>query len=187
MSTNAPTDPIPVIVIDLQTAMFSGRTSPPIRDADSLIERVRAVIDWARTGGHAVAFIRHDGPNGDELAPGEPGWALWHALGRADDEPIFSKTIGNAFSQPALVDWVAKLGACDVILLGAQTDKCVAATVRGARELGLGVTVVGDAHGTWDANGKTAPEIIAEHNVLFAQSGARVVDTATLTRSASPV
>jgi nicotinamidase-related amidase len=168
----------PVIVIDLQTGMFDGVFEPPIHGAERLVGHVRSVIDWARREGHPVGFIRHDGAAGDPLAPGKPGWAVWHALGQAADEPTFSKSVGDAFSNPALGEWVG--GAGGVILLGAQTDACVAATVKGALERGLAVTVVADAHSTWDYNGETAPQIIARENAAFAAAGASVVEVAVL-------
>ena len=46
---------------------------------------------------------------------------------------------------------------------------------------GLKVTVVGDAHSTWDWNGETAAQIIARHNAAFETAGARVVTTGALT------
>lgn len=171
----------PVIVIDLQTGMFDGALFPPIWDADRLAERVRAITVWARREGRKVAFVRHDGDPDDALAPGKPGWPVWPALGQAEDEPTFSKSVGDCFSQPALGEWIGALGAREVILLGAQTDQCVAATVRGALERGLKVTVVGDAHGTWDYGGETADQIIGRHNRAFAEAGARVVTAAELT------
>src|SRR4051794_40201646 len=64
----------PLIVIDLQTNMFDGRVEPPIHDAPGIAERTRSLIDWARRSGRKIAFVRHDGPAGDPLAPGEPGW-----------------------------------------------------------------------------------------------------------------
>ena len=48
-------------------------------------------------------------------------------------------------------------------------------------ERGLKVTVVGDAHGTWDWGGETAEEIIDRHNSEFEAAGARVVTTLGLT------
>jgi nicotinamidase-related amidase len=45
---------------------------------------------------------------------------------------------------------VVEQGADEVVLLGAQTDHCVAATVTGAIKAGLKVTVVSDGHSTWD-------------------------------------
>jgi len=166
-----------VIVIDLQTAMFEEE---PIFAGDVIVKRVRSVLAWARTQGHRVCFIRHDGGTGDPLAPGAPGWTIWPALGQMEEEPTFSKSVGDAFSQPALVDWAA--GVNEVVLLGAQSDYCVAATTRGALERGFAVTVVGDAHSTVDGSGLSAAEIIARENAAFEKAGARIVTTAELTR-----
>ncbi|WP_027059897.1 isochorismatase family protein [Mesorhizobium loti] len=181
MSAHSLTDKAPLIVIDLQTGMFDGVHEPPIRDAPAIAERARAVIDWARRGGHKVAFVRHDGPQGDPLAPGEPGWPVWPALGQAGDEPTFAKSVRDAFSNPALGEWVAGQGAAAVVILGAQTDFCVAATVRSAIAKGLGVTVVSDAHSTLDNAEETASQIIARHNSEFIGDGATLVTTKVLT------
>ncbi|MER8504501.1 MULTISPECIES: isochorismatase family protein [unclassified Mesorhizobium] len=162
-------------MIDLQTGMFDGVAEPPIHDADGIVARTRALIEWARRSGRKVAFIRHDGPQGDPLAPGEPGWPVWPALGQAEDEPTFAKRVGDAFSNAALAEWVAGQGAGEVVLIGAQTDFCVAATVKG--------TVVSDAHSTLDAASETAAEIIARHNAAFAAAGVKLATTKALTDS----
>jgi nicotinamidase-related amidase len=174
-------DAVPIIVIDLQTGMFDGTVEPPIHDAAGLVARVRAVIAWARRTGRPVAFVRHDAPAGDPLAPGSPGWPVWPALGQAEDEPTFAKSVDNAFSSVALAEWVAGQGADEVVLLGAQSDQCVAATVTGAIKAGLKVTVVSDAHSTWGYGGETAEEIITRHNAAFATAGANLVTTQSLT------
>ncbi|MBZ9859835.1 isochorismatase family protein [Mesorhizobium sp. CA12] len=180
MPGTAPSAAAPLIVIDLQTGMFDGRFDPPIHDADTIAERARRLIDWAGRSGRKVAFIRHDGPEGDPLAPGASGWPVWPLLGQAAHEPTFGKTVGNAFSNPELVEWVAGHGAKDVVLLGAQTDFCVAATVKGAFAEGFGVTVVSDAHSTLDSLEENAPDIIARHNKAFAGQGVRMATTAEL-------
>ena len=183
MPKHRPADAAPVIVIDLQTDMFDGAAQPPIHDAADLVARARAVMEWARRTRRPIAFVRHDGPEGDTLAPGAPGWPVWPALGQAEHEPTFSKRVGDAFSNAALGQWVADHGAGEVVLLGAQTDHCVAATVTGAIEAGLEVTVVSDAHSTWDNAGETADQIIARHNAAFATAGANLVTTQALTES----
>ena len=170
-----------VLIIDLQTGMFDGVAEPPLHDADGLTERTRQVLAWARRTGRPVAFIRHDGDPGDSLAPGKPGWHVWAPLGQAPDEPTFSKNVGDAFSNPDLGAWVDAAGARDVILLGAQTDMCVAATVGGALARGHGVTVVGDTHSTVSWSDETVPQIVERHNADFAAKGAKVVTAAELT------
>lgn len=177
---------VALVVIDLQTDMFESAFMPPVYDADGLVERTRAMLDWARRSGHKIGFVRHDGPPGDPLAPGEPGWPLYEGLGRLDGEPIFSKRVGDAFSEPEIGAWLEKNGIDTVVFVGAQSDFCVNATVRGALARGLNVTVVSDGHSTWDLNGETAADIIARHNREFAQAGATLVDSGTLT-SAAPV
>ncbi len=152
----------PVIVIDLQTGMFDGVVAPPLHDAEGLVSRVRAILSWARNTGRRVAFIRQNSPAGDQLERGKPGWHIWPALGQAADEPVFDKTVNNAFSNAALAGWVADAGADEVVLVGAATGHCVAATVAGAIGLGMKVTVVSDAHSTSGRPG--AASVIAEHN-----------------------
>ncbi len=169
-----------VIVVDLQTGMFDGVAEPPIHEADAVAERARQVIAWARRTGRKVAFVRHDGPAGDPLAPGQPGWPVWPALGQAADEPTFAKTVADAFSNPALGEWVDGAAAKGVVILGAQTDMCVAGTVGGALARGLAVTVVADAHSTGAYGAEPVPQIIARHNHQFAEAGADVVATAQL-------
>jgi nicotinamidase-related amidase len=181
MSASSPSATAPLIVIDLQTGMFDGVHEPSIHDADGIAVRARALIDWARRSGRKIAFVRHDGSEGDPLAPGAPGWHVWPALGQAEDEPTFGKHVGDAFSNVAFDEWVAGQGAGEVVLIGAQTDHCVAATVMGAMAAGLGVTVVSDAHSTMDSVSETAPEIIARHNSEFAKAGVTVVTTDALT------
>jgi nicotinamidase-related amidase len=161
--------------------MFDGAVEPPIHDSSGLVARVRAVMEWARRTRRKIAFVRHDGPRGDSLAPGSPGWPVWPALGQAEDERTFAKSVGNAFSNAALAEWVSNQGADEVVLLGAQTDQCVAATVTGAIEAGFRVTVVSDAHSTWDLGGETAEAIIARYNAAFTTAGVDLVTTRSLT------
>jgi nicotinamidase-related amidase len=169
-----------LLVVDLQTGLIDGVAEPPIHDAAGVIERAKSVIAWARNSGRQVAFVRHDGPPGDSLAPGQPGWPVWPALGQAAHEPTFGKSVGDAFSQPALGDWIDALGADELILLGAQSDHCIAATLGGALARGLQVTVVGDAHSTCDSGTEAAAAIIARHNRDFGAAGATVVNAAEL-------
>lgn len=181
MSEDRPANAAPIIVIDLQTGMFDGTLEPPIHDTAGLVARAQTVMAWARRTRRPIAFVRHDGPAGDPLAPGAPGWPVWPALGQAEHEPTFAKNVGDAFSNAALTKWVADQGADEVVLLGAQSDYCVAATVTGAIKAGFRVTVVSDAHSTWGANGETAAEIIVRHNAGFAAAGANLVTVRLLT------
>lgn len=181
MSVRISSTTAPILVIDLQTGMFDGVYEPPIHDAAGIAERARTVTNWARRNGRPVAFVRHDGPAGDPLAPGESGWPVWPEFGQTADEPTFSKNVGDAFSNPDLAEWVAAQGADEVVLLGAQSDRCVAATVTGAFAAGLAVTVVSDAHSTWDLDRESAAQIIDRCNGAFAAAGVNLLTASLLT------
>lgn len=180
MTADLNSEPVALVVIDMQEGMFDGLVFPPIHDAEGLEARCQRIMVWARRTQKPIAFIRHDAPSGQALAPGAPGWAIRFTLECQADEPVFSKTLGDALSQPALGQWIEDLGVRRVILLGAQTDQCVAATLAGALDRGLGVTVISDGHSTWASNGETASEIIARYNQAFAVSGATVASTEAL-------
>ena len=180
MTEHALAPAAPVLVIDLQIGMFDGVADPPLHDAETLVERVKAVLEWARRTSHNVAFVRHDGRAGDSLAPGAAGWPVLPALGQAADEPTFAKSVGDAFSNAALGEWVMAQGAGEVVLLGAQTDECVAATVAGAAASGLKVVVVSDAHSTIGWGEETAEQKIERHNAAFAAAGVTLVTTEVL-------
>jgi nicotinamidase-related amidase len=184
MNERMTSDTAAILVIDLQTGMFDGVAMAPLHDAEALTARVREVLAWARGSGRKVAFVRHDGSAGEALAPGAAGWPVWPALGQAPDEPTFSKSVGDAFSNPELAVWLADQGAAEVVLMGAQTDECVAATTAGALAAGLKVTLVSDAHSTWPWAGETAQQIIDRHNAKFAADGATLVSAAVVTAQA---
>ncbi len=173
MSQSSPTTAL--LVIDLQIAMFHSPDFPPIHNAPALISTVRAVITKARDQGWPIAFIRHDGAAGDPLEPNSAGWPVLPALGQADDEPTFGKQVGDAFSDEALCDWIAHHGIDHVILVGAQSEHCITASHNGALSRGIDVTVVKDAHSTWDSDAGSADEIIDRQNQQFAQQGSRVI------------
>ncbi|KAI8620863.1 hypothetical protein BC830DRAFT_1225091 [Chytriomyces sp. MP71] len=178
-----------LIVIDLQTAMFDGLEMPAIYKADQLVANTRAAIAWARTHAVPVVFVQHCEPDGP-FSPSSAGWPIWHELRRLESEPVFTKTVGDSFSNPALVEFVEQMGK-EVILLGAQSDMCVNATTLSGLERKYDVTVIGDAHSTWfwdDVNkvflaNEAAGQISSEHNNKFTDLGAKVVATSDIITS----
>ena len=74
------------------------------------------------------------------------------------------------------------MGVDELVVCGLQSEFCVDSTVRHASTLGFPVTLVADAHSTWDAASLTAAQIIEHHNrvlatyVTVASSGAIVFE-----------
>ena len=70
----------------------------------------------------------------------------------------------DAFQETTLRELLELRGIRRLVLTGMQTEYCVDTTCRRAYSLGYDVTLVSDAHTTWDTEHLTASQIIAHHN-----------------------
>ncbi len=161
-----------LLIIDVQNAFFDGVHTPPIADAGATIARQAQLVARARAAGTPVIFIRHGEPD-SEFHPGSDSWQLHPALGVTAADPVIDKTRPDSFFETDLADRLAALGATRLILAGNQTEYCVNSTARAAAARGFDVTVVADAHGTFDGD-TAAARIIADHNAALANGIATV-------------
>ena len=91
-----------LIIIDLQIAMLDGVAFAPLVGHEDVMHNVLSLISKARERDEPVIFVRHDGRPQEALAAGSPGWPLDTRLGRRDNEPIISKSVGDAFARSDL-------------------------------------------------------------------------------------
>jgi len=151
-----------LLVIDVQANMFDR--SRPVADSDRLLERLSRLIDAARRAQLPVIFIRNCGEPGQSDEPGTPGWELHSALQVAEDDPVLDKTTGNAFASTPLDSELKARGVTRVVIAGLQSEYCIRDTTFGALSLGYSVTLVTDAHSTFDGDGETGRQIAAAVN-----------------------
>lgn len=69
-----------------------------------------------------------------------------------------------------------------LVITGAQSEHCVAATCRRAAELSYEVILASDGHSTWASKAQTAAEIIAHQNATL---GAGLVSLRSASRLAT--
>ncbi len=160
------TSPTAMLVIDAQVNMFDPAL--PAHGADVLLPRIARLVERARAAALPVVFIRNCGGPGDPDERDTPGWQLHPALGRQDGEPLLDKTTTDAFASTPLADTLAALGVTRLVVAGLQSEFCVRSTVLGALERGFEVTLVADAHATYDAAGRPAEQISADVNAELA-------------------
>lgn len=163
-----------LLVIDAQVNQFHPEYG--IADAPRIRQTIAELVDRARTSGTPIIFVRHDGGEDAIDGYGEPLWELEPGIGYVEGDPIVDKTQYDAFAGTNLQQILFELGAEVVTIAGMQTDYCIGATTRRAAELGYGVVLVSDAHGTADAD-IPAAETVATFNSL-AQDFAQVVPAA---------
>lgn len=73
----------------------------------------------------------------------------------------------DAFQDTSLQQELASRGIQHLIISGIQTEYCIDTTCRRAYSPGYAVTLVEDAHSTWDTDQLTARQIIDHHNSVL--------------------
>jgi nicotinamidase-related amidase len=171
-----------LLVIDLQTAVFEDPGMPPVFEAATLLENARTLIDAARSGEVPVVYVQHCGRAGDEFEEGRPGWFIYGPIAPCPGEPVVQKRQSDAFEGTRLQEVLESLSIRSLVITGAQSEHCVAATCRRAAQLAYEVTLASDGHSTWASSTQTAAEIIAEQNTTL---GAGLVNLRTSARLAA--
>jgi nicotinamidase-related amidase len=155
-----------LLVIDVQKGMFAEED--PVYQGQQLLETLNRLIGRARAAGTPVIYVRHNaGSVRDPLHPDNPGWPIHPAIAPAAGETVVDKREPDSFYQTTLQQELEDRGIKKLIIAGLQTDLCVDTTCRRAYSLGYEITLVSDAHSTWNAGGLSAAQIIAHHNQML--------------------
>jgi nicotinamidase-related amidase len=155
-----------LVVIDVQLGMFDE--SAPVYQGNDLLARIGALIGRARAAGVPIFYIQHDGTEeNDPLRPDKPGWAIHPAIQPAAEDTVIRKRHPDAFQETGLPAALEQAGITHLVLAGIQTEFCVDTTCRRAYSLGYRVTLVQDAHSTWNNAHLQAAQIIAHHNLTL--------------------
>lgn len=160
MSNNAA-----LLVIDMQVGNFEG--SAPVYGGSDLLAKISSLITRARAAGVPVVYVQHRGPAGAIDQPGTPRWEIHPAIAPVKGDVVVQKRHPDAFQATSLQRELEARGIERLIITGIQTQYCIDTTCRRAYSLGYDVTLIKDAHSTWDTDHLTAPQIIAHHNEVL--------------------
>ena len=166
-----------LVVIDLQRGMFEG-ASGPLDESEQVLARVNGMLAKARARGQPVIYVQHDGGPGDELQRGTALWPIDARIAPKDGEPIVEKTEPSAFENTDMTKVLKARGIESLVICGAQSDCCVRATAKAAHEAGYGVTVVKDAHSTFDSPEGKAKDLRQAVNDELAAAGIKLMQAA---------
>ena len=150
------------LVIDAQVNMFDE--AMPVHNASNVLAKLDSLCQQARHVNVPVIFVRHDGGVGEVDEYGTEGWQVHPELAPQDTDIFIDKRKPNAFEATQLQKTLEANGIEHLIVAGMQTDFCVDATTHQAISLGYLVTLVADAHSTFDGDEQTASAIIAKFN-----------------------
>lgn len=163
-----------LLVIDAQNEMFAEAN--PVYNSERLLTNLQSLIEQARAAKVPVIYVQH---NDGGLVKGTHDWEIHEAIPPKAGEPIIQKWYADAFHETELHEKLKGHGIEHVIIAGNQTEYCIDTSTRRAFSLGYKVTLVGDAHGTWESDELSAKQIIDHHNGILRGFG-EVKDTAAV-------
>ena len=151
---------------------------------ESVVRNINALSKYFREKDWPVIFIQHDGTSIGNHVPHTEEWELLDEL-NIKDAAILPKTANDAFYKTQLKELCRTSGVKEVVITGCATDFCVAATVQGAINSDLDVTVVSDGHTTSDRPSVSAKDVVDHYNWVWqnmipTQSSISVIDTNAL-------
>lgn len=161
MCTIAGRDATALLVIDVQVEVVAHAWK-----RNEIVGRIADLVATARAQDVPVVWVQH---SEDELPIGSDGWQLAPELAVAEDEPIVHKLYRSSFEATTLDAELAARNVSHLIICGAETSHCVRHTLHAALERGYDVTLVSDAHTTWDGDygnpATSAAGIVHEFNL----------------------
>ena len=173
-----------LLVIDLQRDYFPGGKFE-LPDIERAAERAATLITLFRANGLPVIHVRHVelDPAAGFLLEGTSGVEIDPRVAPQGEDMLITKNHPNAFRDTTLAKVLHVLGAKELFFCGAMSNLCIDATVRAARDMSYGCTVVEDACAACDLAfaGKIIPaeQVHGAFMAALASAYAEVVDLKT--------
>ena len=150
-----------LLVVDVQNGVVEGTP-----ERDTVVANVGSLVEKAREADVPVVWVQH---SDEGLAKGSDEWRIVPELSPDDAEPLVEKNYGDSFEDTTLEAVLSGLGVGRLVVVGAQTDACIRATLHGAFVRGYDATLVSDAHTTEDLTewGAPPPDQVIAHTNLY--------------------
>jgi nicotinamidase-related amidase len=150
-----------LLVVDVQNDVVSGAHA-----RDAVVGRISSLVDKARHEEVPVVWVQH---SDEQMVRGSEEWRIVPELTPIETEPSVEKIHGDSFEDTSLENVLAELRVGRLVVVGAQTDACVRATIHGAFVRGYDTTLVSDAHTTVDLTeyGAPPPDQVIAHTNLY--------------------
>jgi nicotinamidase-related amidase len=151
-----------LLVVDVQNGVVERA-----HERDAVVANIGRLVDKARREQVSIVWVQH---TEDHLPRGSERWRIVPELTPGEAEPHVEKSYGDAFEATVLETVLSGLGVGRLVVVGAQTDQCIRASLHGALVRGYDTILVSDAHTTEDATAWGAPppgQVIAHTNLYW--------------------
>ncbi|GLV58890.1 isochorismatase [Dictyobacter sp. S3.2.2.5] len=149
-----------LVIIDIQVGMINADSAHHME----ALGNMQTLLARARAAQVPVIYVQHGGPKGHELEVGSANWQIHPAIAPQPGEAVVNKRASDAFYDTTLQQTLQEYGVKHLIVAGGQTQFCVDTTVRRATTFGYNVTLVSDAHVTFDTDLLSEKQIVAFYN-----------------------
>lgn len=142
-----------LLVIDIQegTTGTKSITEGYVQQAEAFIKKVNEVIDWADSSSLPVVYIYHENTNWlwnyatkNVMAQGSEGAKIDSRVKIVSDNTFFKHKM-DAFSNPALDEFLINNRVNQIFAIGLDAAYCVNKTVFAAKNRNYKVNLIGDA------------------------------------------
>ena len=151
-----------LLIIDMQVGNFSE--PDPVYNGNELLAKVKSLISKARSAQIPIIYVQNNGGKGDPDEYGTSGWEIHPTIQPAEGDTVIQKQTPDAFHETNLHHELRSRKIKRLIIAGLQTEYCIDTTCRRAFTLSYAVTLVKNAHSTWDSSLLKAKRIIDHHN-----------------------
>ena len=145
-----------LIIIDVQRSLVEDETWQPER----VLDRVCELEGAARAAGAPIFYVA------DSRV--EPHAELHPRLSPRESDRRITKANCDSFLGTTLAGRSGGRRITRLVVCGLHTDFCIDTTCRRAASLGYQVTLVADAHSTFDRDYISAEKVIEHHNRILA-------------------
>jgi nicotinamidase-related amidase len=166
-----------LLVIGAQVNMFAPGST--VHDGDTVLKTLGWLISRARAAGALVVFVQNNGGKGHPDQLGSAGWQIHPSLAPQAGDLVLQKSTSDAFHLTPLQKELTRRGIKRLVLAGMQSEDGVDATCRRASALDYDVTLVSDAHSTYDSDKLPAAEVISSQNASLS-AVAKVVSSSAV-------
>jgi nicotinamidase-related amidase len=154
-----------LLIIDVQVGMFPETN--PVYNGNTLLKRIQSLIAKARTSEVPIFYVQHNTGPGKPLEQGTSGWEIHPSITPVEEDIIIQKYTPDSFHETNLQQELDAKGIKHLTIAGIQSEVCVDTTCRRGYSLGYKLTLVQDAHSTWNTQHLTAHQIIQHHNSVL--------------------
>lgn len=144
-----------LVIIDVQKDYFEGGRNELV-NAVGAAENIKKLIKEFRKRKEPIIYIQHINtkPDAAFMVDGTDGIEISELILPQSTDLVIEKHYPNSFLQTSLENNLKDLKIQEIVVCGMMTHMCVDTTVRAAKGLGYGVTLVEDACATrnliWD-------------------------------------